>query len=144
MLTREGSCSWPRHGHDGHQVAKASEICSVGGVEREPVRDRGGGDHQVRDRYADVLSGATAGSVHEKGKLISQILPVDHRNLPWRAMTTARQAADLWLRSRGQPAQPLTSCVTDKRPGGLLQDLKWPLTWRTMGTAGFEPVTPRL
>jgi hypothetical protein len=58
----EGSCSGSRHCHDGHQVAEASEICSVGGVEREPVRDCGGGDHQVRD----PAPGRAAGGEHRR------------------------------------------------------------------------------
>src|ERR1700730_10136262 len=64
-----------------------------------------------------------------EGQLISHISPSRSPKPAAAAMTNRATAADLRLRSRGQPAEPLSPCLTDRRSRGLLQDLKWPLTW---------------
>jgi len=79
-----------------------------------------------------------------EGQLISHISPSRSPKPAAAAMTNRATAADLRLCSRGQPAEPLSSCLTDKRSGGLLQDLKVALSWANVGATGFEPVTPRL
>jgi len=62
--------AWSRslHRDDHREIVQSGEIARVSGVEREPVRDRNGGDHQVGDPAAGLApSGEYCGGDQPEG-----------------------------------------------------------------------------